>query len=74
MKTLSLPQSEYEHHAADNDGLCLACGEIQSGGCEPDAEGYPCEACGAKSVMGFEQALVAGHIEFCEETEADDEE
>ena len=64
---ISLPQSEYEQHVADNDGLCLACGEINHGGCEPDAEEYLCESCGEDKVMGFEQALVCGHIEFCEE-------
>ena len=63
---MKLPQSEYEQHAADHDGLCLACGEIQSGGCEPDMyEGF-CDACEARQVVGFEEALMAGHIEFSE--------
>jgi hypothetical protein len=43
----------------DNPGLCLACGAEQ-GGCEPDAEGYECEACGEPQVYGAEELLVAG--------------
>jgi hypothetical protein len=64
---MTLPQREYEQHAADNDGYCLACGEEQSGGCEPDAEGYPCEACGEPQVIAFEHALVAGYITSSED-------
>ena len=33
----------------DYNGICLACGEIQYGGVEPDARAYPCESCGARS-------------------------
>jgi len=43
----------------DNPGVCLACGE-EADGCEPDAEGYTCEACGESCVMGAEQILIAG--------------
>ncbi len=37
-------------------GLCAKCGHIQDG-CEPDAEGYECEECGAKAVNGPAIAL-----------------
>lgn len=40
----------------DNPGFCLACGHEQEG-CEPDAEGYECEACGENKVMGSDQLL-----------------
>lgn len=43
--------------ADNNDGVCLACGEIQMGGVEPDAENYECESCGARKVCGVEQYL-----------------
>lgn len=61
--------TESEYCAGNNDyaGICLSCGEIQPDGVEPDAEGYRCEGCDARAVMGFEMALVAGHIEFKEE-------
>jgi hypothetical protein len=41
----------------DNPGFCLACGE-EAEGCEPDAIGYECEACGEEQVMGAEELLI----------------
>lgn len=40
-----------------NPGFCLECGYEQEG-CEPDAEGYECEECGAFAVMGAENVLL----------------
>jgi len=34
------------------EGICGSCAHIQ-GGCEPDAEGYRCEACGKPEVQGI---------------------
>jgi hypothetical protein len=45
-------------HMDENDGLCLACGEWTSGGCEPDARNYQCEACDARAVYGAEECLL----------------
>jgi len=53
--------SDEDLHEAIN-GICLSCGEIQHGGVEPDARGYPCEACGAEQVFGFEEALLMGRV------------
>ena len=44
-------------------GICLACGE-QTDGVEPDAEGYECEICGRRTVMGVPQALLAGELDI----------
>jgi tRNA(Ile2) C34 agmatinyltransferase TiaS len=41
----------------ENVGFCLACGHSQDG-CEPDAQGYKCEDCGERKVMGAELILV----------------
>lgn len=41
----------------DNPGFCLVCGNEQDG-CEPDAENYECESCGAEQVFGAEQLLI----------------
>ena len=38
-------------------GFCLECGYEQEG-CEPDAEGYECQDCGAMAVMGAENCLL----------------
>jgi hypothetical protein len=41
----------------DNPGFCIACGE-EADGCEPDARGYECEACGENKVYGAEELLM----------------
>jgi len=51
-------------------GLCLACGEIEWGGCEPDMRGGECSSCGAGKVYGAEEAAIMGRVEI---TEGDDE-
>jgi hypothetical protein len=43
----------------EDDGFCVACGE-EATGVEPDAERYPCEACGKRAVYGAEQLLIHG--------------
>lgn len=40
----------------ENPGICIACGE-DADGCEPDAENYKCECCGARQVFGAEGLL-----------------
>jgi hypothetical protein len=42
----------------DNPGFCLACG-AEAEGCEPDAEQYECESCGAYAVYGADEILIA---------------
>ena len=42
----------------DTTGVCLACGEFQSG-CEPDARARECESCGAsRGVFGAEEIIM----------------
>lgn len=41
----------------ENPGICVACG-ADAEGCEPDAEGYPCDECGEDAVYGAEQLLL----------------
>lgn len=42
----------------DDPGFCLACG-AEADGCEPDARGYACEACGERMVHGAEEVFIA---------------
>jgi hypothetical protein len=56
--------------ADDNLGFCTDCGE-EAYGCEPDAEGYTCESCGAEAVYGAEQLLIMG---FGTDEDDDDDE
>lgn len=52
-----LEAGERSQTSLDNPGFCLICGtEVE--GCEPDAEGYQCEACGADEVYGAEELLL----------------
>lgn len=60
---MACTEAEYLHHVDQSDGVCLACGAWRDG-CEPDAEGYPCDSCDAREVMGAELALVSGYLEF----------
>lgn len=41
----------------DNPGFCLVCGNEQ-GECEPDAQNYTCESCGAEQVFGADELLM----------------
>lgn len=58
--------SEEEYSALDEEysGLCDKCGEVRYGDTEPDAENYPCEACGENSVQGIINLLAEGRITF----------
>lgn len=49
---------ERGHAGVDNPGFCLICGNEQDG-CEPDAQNYECESCGAEQVFGAEELLMA---------------
>jgi hypothetical protein len=69
MKTLivRLSESEYAELSEEYGGVCLACGEITYGGCEPDARGYPCDECGKNAVFGIAEALLMGRVEFVDD-------
>jgi hypothetical protein len=65
MKTrpiITVTSDEYLIHRKEYDGLCLACGEIQFGDVESDAENYMCESCGKAKVFGFEKAMMLGYV------------
>lgn len=67
MKKLEMTESEFSELSDSYAGICLACGEIQYDGVEPDAEEYECESCAENQVMGLEQALICGHLELTED-------
>ena len=50
----ALARSEF---TLDNPGFCLACG-AEADGCDPDARGYECEACGERQVYGAQELLL----------------
>lgn len=57
-KRYAVDQEDFD----DYNGICLACGEIQYGGVEPDARRYTCESCGEDEVYGLEEAVVMDRI------------
>jgi hypothetical protein len=67
MTMITITEEEFSEHCDSYDGVCVACGEWGCGGVEPDAMGYECECCGEMKVMGAENALIMGMIEFSEE-------
>lgn len=45
-------------------GYCTECDAVTNdSGVEPDAEEYKCSACGDRTVMGIEQAILLNHIQ-----------
>lgn len=58
MKRIYLTMSEVLDLQENYGGVCLACEHFNVGNVEPDAEGYECEHCGQKKVMGIEEALI----------------
>jgi Zn finger protein HypA/HybF involved in hydrogenase expression len=57
-------QSEYEAATEAYTGWCTTCCAFTRECTEPDAEGYDCPQCEKPTVMGAENALIAGLIEF----------
>lgn len=60
---IRITESRYLQLLDENIGLCKACGEERDS-VEPDAEEYPCEACGESEVYGAEQLLLTGGLEL----------
>lgn len=63
---VSMTKDQFQECRDSYYGYCGTCGASQMGSVEPDAEGYDCEACGEPDLMGYEQALLLGHIRICE--------
>lgn len=59
-KTQFMPyESELLEMIDQDQGLCLACGEVHEY-IEPDAVRYTCEACGCAKVYGGEELALMG--------------
>lgn len=63
MATL-VAQSEYEAATESYIGWCTTCNAFTRECTEPDAENYKCGECDQRTVVGAENALIAGLIEF----------
>jgi hypothetical protein len=64
-KATKIDEQDFRDAVNDNAGWCINCAEFTNdSGVEPDAENYECEVCGHNSVMGAEQALIEGYVDF----------
>lgn len=59
---MKIEEAVFREWDAEFAGYCKECDEQTNWGVEPDAEGYRCEECGKKSVMGMAQALIMGFV------------
>ena len=59
-----ISKAVYREAQADSMGFCVKCNDFINHGVEPDARNYSCENCGAKTVMGAEQAYLEGFVKI----------
>ena len=62
--TISMDEDDFRDAMDSNQGWCTHCQEFTNDYAEPDAEHYKCCVCGNMTVMGAEQALICGEIDF----------
>ena len=63
-----MTEGEYREADDDHEGRCVASGAVATL-VEPDARGYACEVCGAKSVFGLEELVLMGVLDITRNTE-----
>jgi Zn finger protein HypA/HybF involved in hydrogenase expression len=73
MKAVKVTEADYEEAVDSYTGWCKTCKAFTTSCVEPDAEDYECEACGANTVVGAEDALMLGLITFGEGNEDEEE-
>lgn len=62
---MKMKAKTFETKSENYDGYCSSCDAVtQKGGVEPDAQGYECPKCKKKTLMGIDEALMAGHLEI----------
>lgn len=62
---MKIKEIDFKHACESYSGYCTTCDDITNdSGVEPDAEKYQCDTCDELTVMGAENALLAGHITF----------
>lgn len=59
-----ISEEEYMEMCNDNMGFCQSCKSFTRDCTEPDADNYDCPDCGQNLVVGAENALIMGLIDF----------
>ena len=67
VKTHKVSENDYNDAVESHMGFCISCQDFTRDSTEPDAESYGCPECEKNSVMGAENALICGFIEFSNE-------
>lgn len=55
-------ESEMWEMDDNSTGVCLNCGEVEEGRCEPDAMGYECSICGETKLCSPTELALMGRI------------
>jgi Zn finger protein HypA/HybF involved in hydrogenase expression len=63
-KLTAVSEEDYVEATESYTGWCKECKEFTRDETEPDAEAYDCPECGKHTVVGAENALIMGLIEF----------
>jgi Zn finger protein HypA/HybF involved in hydrogenase expression len=71
MEATKITESDYLDAVYNYTGWCTSCKEFTRDSTEPDAEGYNCPECEQNTVVGAENALIAGLIVFVDDDEED---
>lgn len=63
-KVVSFTEEDFRDMCDDYMGFCPDCGDFTRECTEPDAEHYDCPVCEKNNVVGAEQAVILGLIDF----------
>ena len=58
---IKMTENEYRRGTETRMGVCISCGS-RMGGIDPDQVSGHCAVCGRHEVMGFEEAIIEGHL------------
>jgi hypothetical protein len=64
----TMTEDQFRRAEGNYEGYCIAC-KAETGGVEPDATNYECEACGENQVFGMHELLFMEMIDFVGEEE-----
>jgi Zn finger protein HypA/HybF involved in hydrogenase expression len=63
-ESTKIHEAEYAEAQESYQGWCTACKKFTRDMTEPDAEDYDCPVCDQRTVVGAENALIMGLIDF----------
>lgn len=66
---IAMTEADFMDMRESYQGFCTACQKFTRDSTEGDARGYDCPVCEQNTVIGAEEALIDGEIEFCEPEE-----